>query len=618
MLGLLFFFVCLAAGTYIVGLLPLSLSRGEWLAAGAVMGMVIMMWCTFLLVNIFGYTVGLISTAVLMVFAICLLYNKKHIQITSDETPKNGLKAVVYWGGLLSIASMLIYFIQTHYLQVKDTGWYSSGYTWGDIALHMSLASTFAHQAAPSLKFSLFEGSFLSYPFLIDFLTGMMVRLGTSWQLAFSIPAAVLFYAFITLAMTLLRGLVKSLRAAWLYIFIILFSGSAWGLFDYIRDASTQGLDVVKNVDYTNADSLNLHFANFLTSHLLPQRSYLAGIAVVMVILVFLMQWERTKRQSLLLVSAGIIATLPFIHVHSYFVAAGVWLLMVLSVLWKQSTLWKGALLGFLILCFGSAPQLVWQFVHSYHANFTYSQVGWMTPVGTSIWLFWIYNLGVGFFLMIGTPFMIKRHATNLIRVLILMGFALFLVGNLRIFQPNVWDNMKFFTYGYVFLMIPVAGWLASLTYKVITAIPVAACMVLLTGPGALALYREKTLSYQLLNAQDLALGDYINQHLPQDAMILTSDRHSNPVPLLSGRPIVMGYRGWLWSYGIDYTHQAKDVDDMAIGSTGADLLLKKYGVQYVIFQQDSGDSVWFNGYYYAKNYTLVDQVGSWLIFQIK
>jgi uncharacterized membrane protein len=51
---------------------------------------------------------------------------------------------------------------------------------------------------------------------------------------------------------------------------------------------------------------------------------------------------------------------------------------------------------------------------------------------------------------------------------------------------------------------------------------------------------------------------------------------------MLTGRPIVMGYGGWLWTYGIRYLAVKRDVVSIYAGEAQAEELLKKHHVQYI------------------------------------
>jgi hypothetical protein len=69
---------------------------------------------------------------------------------------------------------------------------------------------------------------------------------------------------------------------------------------------------------------------------------------------------------------------------------------------------------------------------------------------------------------------------------------------------------------------------------------------------------------------------------LPPDALVLTSDQHNHVVPMLTGRAIVMGFRGWLWTHGIDYRRLERDVVRMYGGTPRGDFLLRRHHVTHI------------------------------------
>ena len=49
----------------------------------------------------------------------------------------------------------------------------------------------------------------------------------------------------------------------------------------------------------------------------------------------------------------------------------------------------------------------------------------------------------------------------------------------------------------------------------------------------------------------------------------------------------MMGYRGWLWTHGLDYRVREHDVIEIFRGSKQAINLLGQYRVDYVLIEQD-------------------------------
>jgi hypothetical protein len=101
---------------------------------------------------------------------------------------------------------------------------------------------------------------------------------------------------------------------------------------------------------------------------------------------------------------------------------------------------------------------------------------------------------------------------------------------------------------------------------------------------------------YTIANTQELRLASTIDRVTPKDAVFLTFGRPNDPVLAVAGRIGVMGYGGWLWSYGISFETRFADVQAMYNGcATDAATcpvfrLLRKYGISYVEIDNRLGD----------------------------
>jgi uncharacterized membrane protein len=62
------------------------------------------------------------------------------------------------------------------------------------------------------------------------------------------------------------------------------------------------------------------------------------------------------------------------------------------------------------------------------------------------------------------------------------------------------------------------------------------------------------------------------------------ADEHNSPIPTLGGRRILVGYAGWLWTYGLaDYAQKGEDDRKILMGDASAMTLVRKYGIDYVM-----------------------------------
>ena len=112
----------------------------------------------------------------------------------------------------------------------------------------------------------------------------------------------------------------------------------------------------------------------------------------------------------------------------------------------------------------------------------------------------------------------------------------------------------------------------------VVAAIPI---FILSASLDVLRLYIRP--GYESWSKEDIKNAEIIKEKTSPDAIFLTSDKHNHFIPTLTGRQIIMGYRGWLWTYGINYSKREKEVLAIYQGSEEAENLLKKYKVDYIV-----------------------------------
>lgn len=100
---------------------------------------------------------------------------------------------------------------------------------------------------------------------------------------------------------------------------------------------------------------------------------------------------------------------------------------------------------------------------------------------------------------------------------------------------------------------------------------------------GIFSLVREAQSSSLLYNRSDIDLAKYILSSTDKNSVFLTSARHNNPVYSLAGRQVVMGYKGWLKSYGLDYDERALHTSVIYAGLDPNGRYLSKYNIDYLV-----------------------------------
>ena len=125
-------------------------------------------------------------------------------------------------------------------------------------------------------------------------------------------------------------------------------------------------------------------------------------------------------------------------------------------------------------------------------------------------------------------------------------------------------------------------------------------------------------LTFELLSSQDVTVGQYVENNLPQDAYILVGDRHNNPATMLGDRKVLMTFSGWYNLYDANWPQTLADRGTMLAGGEGAADLISKYGVTYAIFSDQEVASGEANLAYYSEHYYLEYGLNGWYIFDLQ
>jgi hypothetical protein len=378
----------------------------------------------------------------------------------------------------------------------------------------------------------------------------------------------------------------------------------------------------------------NIQWYTPLFAWWLPQRALLYGFAAAVSALIVVRAALSEKQRSwpAFAVAGLLVGLLPLVHVQTLIVL--VILLGVLVIVHRRRE-WLALLAVALLI---GLPRVV-QLVAAPHGSiaggnaYPWFEPGWMVNSGmgaTAVsgaadalgqalgqvvsprwWGFWFVNLGVAVPLCAVTLIALaarrgppriavvaRRITAFLPRPLLelfLGAMLVFAACNLIVFQSWEWDNTKLFLYWYLGVAL-VVGALATYAWRrwyVRAALALVPATMLITGvvvilnllpwtPAAHSL----TGPYQIVSVDERALAARLAAVTPDGAVFLTSGRPNDPVLTVAGRTAVMGYYGWVWSYGIDVGTRPADEHTMYAGcstSVCAVLgLLHQYRVDYV------------------------------------
>src|SRR6266576_3985749 len=422
--------------------------------------------------------------------------------------------------------------------------------------------------------------------------------------------------------------------AAAIAVFVFLLSGGLG--FVFLReDLQRAGLSALAHLprEYTLNRDVNLQWLNPVLAYLVPQRSTLFGFSLALIVLVVLWVALHDRLGWRPFLFAGLVAAvMPVFHVHAYgtvLALAAFWALF--NRRWEWLAYFGPALLV-------GVPILVWMWppdntsvcgdlssIHGYCI-----QVGWLSSgdvlkdgpfVFGAEWLwFWIWNTSLFLPLLVAAQFLLRAFPTAFPTWFSPM-WLWFVIPNLIVLQPWVWDNTKFFVFWALLGSVMVGALLAAMLKRhPLTAIVAVLLMLLLGLSGALDLARASDFtvsSNQFTDEGGLKVADWVRNHTSPTAVFAVADEHNSPIPTLAGRRELIGYAGWLWTYGLaDYLQKSADDKRILAGDPSALTLVRKYHVDYVMIgpqEVPRGGS----RAYWEQHATLVYDDGEYAVYRV-
>ena len=403
----------------------------------------------------------------------------------------------------------------------------------------------------------------------------------------------------------------------------------------------------------------------------LPQRTFVYGFAVtVSVLLLVHLGLRRGPPAASPFRVAGLLAgLLPLIHVHSFIVLAVV--LPLIAVVRRRRE-WLD--LGGIALALG-LPRIIEIAAGGHGTvngpfgdnSFPFFEPGWKWnsdpgwvrvhvtlgaipgAVGRSIqvaltpsfWGFWILNAGILVpvcAVAVAVVLLRRSRAPSLshlrgrlrealpddLLLICLPLLALFPIANVVVFQEWDWDNTKLLAYWQFGAALLLGSWTVAWVrrrgWRAVAAVA-GVLSVIATGSLSMLRYLPWTSAanapgpfvWASPEAQDLAAQ--VEARTPRQSVFLTAfapvGAVNDPVVTLAGRSTVLGYVGWLNSYGTDFGTRVEDVTTIYAGCPQGDAgcpvfdLLRRYSVDFVRIgppemEQFHPDVGWWTGHYPA------------------
>lgn len=528
-------------------------------------------------------------------------------------------------GALLVLSSWGLYFAylwpQMLYYDENgvQAGWIG---VWGDWAAHIIYAGVFAFRPVEQWlsPHPLHINSPFTYPFLADAISGVLMRFGMDMITAFVYPSLFTSLFFLLVTYGFYYFFVKKGSAAFVALALFLLNGGVgfwWFLQDFLSDPSLEKL-AYPPLEYTHLVGQPIEWISIVTSEMIPQRSFLLGFPLVVLVVLRLYTWYQARFSGVKwqhLAGLGLFSgTLIFIHAHSFIV-----LFLICAVLGLLSLRnWKEwAMYGF---CTGLIAVPIFLWLHAENAGGFLSLLpGWLAhPKEKNVNLLYFWWLNYGLFLPVALYGTIRYRLYR--NPLVMIGWSLFLLANIVKFQPWPWDNTKIFTWSHLFLVLPVLEVLRGLWKKGTVAMTATVLLFLvLTLSSWLDVWRFTRVdrnSYQMWSYADLEIADAFNRLAEPGDRVLTGQNHNSWVAAHTEGQVLFGFPGWLWTYGVTDPELSDDIYRMFAGGPEAEQLLRQYDVRFVVIGGPERADMRANELYFANRFRLVLQNNEYNVYQ--
>ena len=565
---------------------------------GAAFGILCFMWLPALFAFALRFTLSAeyCALAAMMLLTLASVFSaRKRAKTPAKLTPEDRslLKALVCLALPLTLLSAYLQY--THTLREVDGTLHVGQSTYGDLCMHLSIATSLRGSALPA-DYNILPGTTLGYPILTDATATTMLLFGASIQAAMIVPAAVMSALVYCGYLIFAREVTRNTPAAVVAAVLLFFNGGLGFLYDF--DLSGHDFSKITEIftgyykTPANQPEYNLRWSNLVCDLLLPQRTFLGGWTLLLPALYFARSALRRHETRDYLLATLFASALPMVHTHSFaalgLYCAGSCVYQFVADPENRRKLVRGAGMFLCLTLACALPQVISStlkqatregFVHLHFNWVNYTDEGF---VDFYPW-FWAKNIGLPLLAMICALLEWKKRD----RMDFVGAACIFVVAELVLFQPLDYDNNKLFYIWYL-LMLPAAGSACVGVWRRLRGTRSRALLAALflagsTLSGALSIARECVSDYQLFSAADVAAAEYIEENTDPDDMFLTGLHHNNPVYALAGRDVVCGPSLFLYWHGLDYMSRDARVRAFYADPENNLDLLREYNVKYIV-----------------------------------
>ena len=585
--------IAISAGTLLTYLYDPHEPLAARICAGTCIGLALLGLIGFVCASILGLNIAsILATVIVLASAFSLLRSSPLRKSIVSDWSATVTRSSVGFALFYFFAAVLLALFFAHAMFERDGAIYTAAINnYGDLPFHVSVITSFAYGENFPPEHPEFAGAPLSYPFIADFIAAIFLRAGASLTSAIFLENWILAIALVGLLHFWSWKLTRNRFAAAVSPFLILLSGGCgwWLLADDVkRSPGIWGALSHLSHEYTTERFYGLRWGNLLETVLLPQRSFLLGLPLAIVIFTLWWQVVHESRESIgrrQMLAAGILAgLLPLIHSHSFLVVMMMAAFLAL-IFWSP----RNWIAFFAIALLLAVPQILWGARgNGLHAGWFLKWLPGWDKGHDSWWWFWLKNTGA--FIPLLLMSILWRGKNSIVPRQLLLFCAPFVVcfiaGNLFNLAPFTWDNIKVLIYWYIAAVPLVALLLARLWESRFIPIRAIALVLFISmiAAGGLDVWRVLAAGsdWPIFSKEAIACADLIREKCPPRALVLHAATNDHPV-FLSGRRSLIGVGAIVWSHGLDRGSREQDVKRIYAGKGDAEPLLKRYGIDYVL-----------------------------------
>lgn len=587
-------------------------------------GSVVFSILVYLFSNLTGLYCAIIISHIIMLVSlvISLVRYKQRFLKTLALTPI--LKDAWLISILVILLPLLLIIFNNHIIPNIDGQLYVGDSAYSDLAFHLASISQLAYSQTFPPQNPVYTGITLTYPYLINLFSAVLVVEGFSLRDSIMIPGIIFSLSIISAILDLSFALTRKKSVGFLVVLLFFFNGGL-GFYYFLQNSQfdlstiyTSLLSPQSLPEYSHFDSQNIHWGSFLSRILVPERSVLFGIPIGILILRLLFVREEIllSKFELFFVSF-LMGFLALIHVHTVIAFSILIPLLRIYQLIKNYSVrlfYQNLLIVIITVAFASSLFTLFLNHLNESKSFFAFHYGWLKkPEEYLIW-FWFKNSYLYIPLAL-CALLVPRLVEAKMKLLIIGAFLVLTVLNLIQFSPYLWDNIKLLFWVGLFLIVASAAILNRLfsTRNFPVIIFTAVVFLIMISSGLLSYFREINIQHVLFSKSALEVGSFIKSSTPKNSILLTERVHNSPASNLAGRQILLGSESLLWTQGVDYSNRAAQLSEVIGGSGLADSVIKNLNISYALFSKYSAIN-----YEYFQKYPLVFENSEYVIYQTK